>query len=110
MEGTATPRITCAYLNSYVGKHVIVVGKVIQLRGEEAIVDADGNITAHLNRVSFPPLSLGQKHLDNERGASHLTPRMLNERVLGNEKLTRGHRLHRKRTSRQETACRSLAR
>lgn len=53
MEGTATPRITCAYLNSYVGKHVIVVGKVIQLRGEEAIVDADGNITAHLNRVSF---------------------------------------------------------
>jgi hypothetical protein len=35
-----------------VGKSVIVVGKVIQLRGEEAIIDADGNITAHLNRVS----------------------------------------------------------
>ncbi|KAK0754823.1 replication factor A protein 3 [Schizothecium vesticola] len=50
MEGTATPRITCAYLNSYVGKHVIVVGKVVQLRGDEAVVDADGNITAHLNR------------------------------------------------------------
>ena len=52
MEGIANPRITCAYLNSYVGKSVIVVGKVIQLRGEEAIIDADGNITAHLNRVS----------------------------------------------------------
>lgn len=51
MEGTATPRITCAYLNSYVGKHVIVVGKVVQLRGDEAVIDADGNITAHLNRV-----------------------------------------------------------
>lgn len=54
MEAIATPRITCAYLNSYVGKNVIVVGKVIQLRGEEALIDADGNITAHLNRVSCP--------------------------------------------------------
>ncbi|EAQ86564.1 predicted protein [Chaetomium globosum CBS 148.51] len=50
MEAVANPRITCAYLNSYVGKNVIFVGKVIQLRGEEAIIDADGNITAHLNR------------------------------------------------------------
>lgn len=31
----------------------MVVGKVSQLRGDQAIVDADGNITAHLNRVSF---------------------------------------------------------
>jgi hypothetical protein len=52
MEGTANPRITCAYLNSYVGKNVIVVGKVLELRGEDALIDADGNITAHLNRVS----------------------------------------------------------
>ncbi|KAK4151315.1 replication factor A protein 3 [Chaetomidium leptoderma] len=50
MEAIANPRITCAYLNSYVGKNVIVVGKVTQLRGEEALIDADGNITAHLNR------------------------------------------------------------
>jgi hypothetical protein len=54
MEATANPRITCGYLNSYVGKNVIIVGRVVQLRGEEAIVDADGNITAHLNRVSLP--------------------------------------------------------
>jgi replication factor A3 len=52
MEAIASPRITCAYLNTYVGKNVIIVGKVIQLRGEEALIDADGNITAHLNRVS----------------------------------------------------------
>ncbi|KAL2119129.1 hypothetical protein VTJ04DRAFT_6089 [Mycothermus thermophilus] len=46
----SSPRITCAYLNSYVGKNVTIVGKVIQLRGDEALIDADGNITAHLNR------------------------------------------------------------
>ena len=56
MEASSTPRITCAYLDSYVGKNVIVVGKVVQLRGDEAIIDADGNITAHLHRVSFHPL------------------------------------------------------
>ncbi|KAK3359248.1 replication factor A protein 3 [Lasiosphaeria hispida] len=50
MEATSTPRITCTYLNSYVGKNVLVVGKVVQLRGDEAIIDADGNITAHLHR------------------------------------------------------------
>ena len=62
METIATPRITCAYLNSYVGKNVILVGKVVQIRGDEALIDADGNVTAHLNRVSFPsppPLQSG---------------------------------------------------
>jgi hypothetical protein len=37
-----------------VGKNVILVGKVVQIRGDEALIDADGNVTAHLNRVSFP--------------------------------------------------------
>jgi replication factor A3 len=55
MEAVANPRITCAYLNQYVGKNVIIVGKVMQLRGEEAIIDADGSVTAHLNRVSCTP-------------------------------------------------------
>ncbi|KAK5662784.1 hypothetical protein OQA88_6192 [Cercophora sp. LCS_1] len=50
MEAQATPRVTCGYLNSYVGKIVIVVGKVTQLRGDQAIIDADGNVTAYLNR------------------------------------------------------------
>ncbi len=64
MESSSSPRITCAYLNSYVGKNVIVVGKVLQLRGEEAVIDADGNITAYLNRVSrpFPPRPLQATH------------------------------------------------
>ncbi|KAK1760751.1 replication factor A protein 3 [Echria macrotheca] len=49
-KSASTPRITSAYLNSYVNKNVIVVGKVIQLRGDEALIDADGSVTAHLNR------------------------------------------------------------
>ncbi|KAK4137583.1 replication factor A protein 3 [Trichocladium antarcticum] len=50
MEATSNPRITCGYLNTYVGRNVIIVGKVIQLRGDEALIDADGNITVNLNR------------------------------------------------------------
>jgi replication factor A3 len=50
METAATPRVTATYLASYIGKNVIVVGKVIQLRGDEATLDADGTINAQLNR------------------------------------------------------------
>lgn len=46
-----TPRITAAHLNSFVGQHIAIVGKVTQLLGEEAIIDADGQVTVHLNRV-----------------------------------------------------------
>ncbi|KAK4193067.1 replication factor A protein 3 [Podospora australis] len=50
MAEQSTPRVTCGYLNSYVGKNVMIVGKVQQLRGDEAVIDADGSFTAHLNR------------------------------------------------------------
>ena len=52
MDNISTPRVTCSYLNSYLGRNVLIVGKVMELRGDEAIVDADGSITVHLNRVS----------------------------------------------------------
>ena len=29
-----------------------IIGKVTQLRGEQATIDSDGNVTAHLNRDS----------------------------------------------------------
>jgi len=90
MEATATPRVTSSYLNSYVGKNVIVVGKVVQLRGDEATLDADGNIAAHLNRVSAPccyPTS---------------TTAVGRAAILTQASL-RNTRMH---TSRQETACR----
>jgi hypothetical protein len=51
-EHTSTPRITAPYLDSHVGHNVILVGKVVQLRGDSAVIDADGNVTAILNRVS----------------------------------------------------------
>ncbi|EFX04037.1 DNA replication factor a subunit ssb3 [Grosmannia clavigera kw1407] len=52
MDQSSTPRVSCPYLNSYVGRNVLVVGKVVQLRGDSAIVDADGHITVQLNRES----------------------------------------------------------
>lgn len=45
------PRITAAYLNNYVNRNVTIVGKVTQLLGEQAVIDADGNVTIHLNHV-----------------------------------------------------------
>ncbi|KAH8888694.1 replication factor A protein 3 [Thozetella sp. PMI_491] len=53
MDSRSTPRITADYLQSYVGKNVMIVGKVAQLRGEEAVIDAGGNITVHLNRDAY---------------------------------------------------------
>ncbi|KAG8158978.1 hypothetical protein KVR01_011421 [Diaporthe batatas] len=50
MEAQTTPRITAPYLDSFQGRNVMIVGRVVQLRGETAVIDADGNITAHLHR------------------------------------------------------------
>ncbi len=46
-----TPRVSCSHLNSYINRNVLVVGKVVQLRDDSAIMDADGHITVNLNRV-----------------------------------------------------------
>jgi hypothetical protein len=52
-EQLSTPRITAAYLDNFVGKVVMLVGKVTQLRGEQATLDSDGTVTVLLNRVSW---------------------------------------------------------
>lgn len=52
-EQLSTPRITAAYLDSFVGRTVTIVGKVTQLRGDQATIDADGVVTILLNRVSL---------------------------------------------------------
>ncbi|KAH6649019.1 replication factor A protein 3 [Truncatella angustata] len=49
MESVSTPRISSRYIDSYVGRTVMVVGKVIQLRGNEALIDSDGQINVNLN-------------------------------------------------------------
>ncbi len=51
-ESVSTPRVTAPYLDSHVGRNVVLVGKVVQLRGDSAVIDSDGNVTAILNRVS----------------------------------------------------------
>lgn len=50
MESTSTPRISAALMDSYIGHNVIIVGKVLQLRGEVAFLEADGQVQANLNR------------------------------------------------------------
>ncbi|KND86714.1 hypothetical protein TOPH_08654 [Tolypocladium ophioglossoides CBS 100239] len=58
-EQLSSPRITAPYLDSFVGRLVTIVGKVTQLRGDQATLDADGAVTVVLNRVSasatWPP-------------------------------------------------------
>ncbi|GAB7354172.1 hypothetical protein MBLNU459_g4726t1 [Dothideomycetes sp. NU459] len=46
----ATPRITAPYLEQFSHQTVRILGKVVQLRGEQATIDAGGQINVHLNR------------------------------------------------------------
>lgn len=56
-EAIATPRINASYLDSFTNKTVRLIGKVTQLRGETALIDSKGTVTAQLNRVSRAYLS-----------------------------------------------------
>ncbi|KAJ1329451.1 DNA recombination [Microdochium nivale] len=50
MEPISTPRVSSRQLDTFVGKNVLVVGNVIQLRGEVALLETDGQVTCLLNR------------------------------------------------------------
>ncbi|KAB2573832.1 putative ssdna binding protein ssb3 protein [Lasiodiplodia theobromae] len=45
-----TPRISAPYLEKFTHRTVRILGKVTQLRGEQATIDAGGSINLHLNR------------------------------------------------------------
>ncbi|KAM0722222.1 hypothetical protein Q7P37_001663 [Cladosporium fusiforme] len=45
-----TPRITAPYLEQFSHQTVRILGKVRQLRGEQATIDAGGQISVFLNR------------------------------------------------------------
>ncbi|KAI9678625.1 MAG: hypothetical protein M1817_005682 [Caeruleum heppii] len=49
-ELIATPRISAPYLESFTHQTVRILGQVTQLRGEQATIDAGGEVTAILNR------------------------------------------------------------
>lgn len=51
-----TPRINASYLEQFTHRTVRILGKVTQLRGEEATIDAGGQINVHLNRVYIDSL------------------------------------------------------
>lgn len=57
-EQMSAPRITAAYLDSFVGRHVTLVGTVTQLRGDQATLDADGTVTVLLDRVCVSKTAL----------------------------------------------------
>ncbi|KXL48485.1 hypothetical protein M433DRAFT_76134 [Acidomyces richmondensis BFW] len=50
MANEWSPRVTQPYLEQFQHSTVRFIGKVKQLRGEQATVDAGGYITVHLNR------------------------------------------------------------
>lgn len=51
MAEMCAPRVSTQYLDSFVGRLVTIIGKVTQLRGDHATIDADGTVTVLLNRV-----------------------------------------------------------
>lgn len=51
MDHPQTPRILAPHLSSFQHKLVRILGKVVQLRGEQAVIDAGGNVDVILNRV-----------------------------------------------------------
>lgn len=51
-EQVITPRITAPYLDAHRNQTVILVGRVTQLRGDNATLDSDGTVTVLLNRES----------------------------------------------------------
>ncbi|KAF2122963.1 replication factor A protein 3 [Lophiotrema nucula] len=50
MDVPPTPRILAPHLQTFQHKLVRMVGKVVQLRGETAVIDAGGNVDVILNR------------------------------------------------------------
>jgi replication factor A3 len=51
MASEATPRVNATLLEQFANQTVRIVGKVTNLRGDSATLDAQGNITIILNRV-----------------------------------------------------------
>jgi hypothetical protein len=53
MDHPQTPRILAPHLQQFQHKLVRMLGKVVQLRGDTAVIDAGGNVDVLLNRVRF---------------------------------------------------------
>ena len=62
-EDLASPRINAQYLSAFQNQTVRIVGRVTQLRGEQATIDAAGSVTVFLNRVSWGRTRPRSRHL-----------------------------------------------
>jgi replication factor A3 len=57
MDHPQTPRILAPHLQNFQHRIVRMLGKVVQLRGDTAVIDAGGNVDVILNRVRSAPIS-----------------------------------------------------
>lgn len=69
-----TPRVNASILEQFTHRTVRILGKVTQLRGEEATIDAGGQINVHLNRVSFEHLCTQVLFDSGQTLSFHLVP------------------------------------
>ncbi|KAM0495646.1 hypothetical protein ACHAP8_007913 [Fusarium lateritium] len=81
-EQLSTPRITAAYLDNFVGRVVMLVGEVTQLRGDQATLESDGTVTVLLNRDAH--LSNGNTVQVIGKVNPDLSIKVLTSRDLGN--------------------------
>ncbi|KAL2681268.1 hypothetical protein Neosp_008876 [[Neocosmospora] mangrovei] len=81
-EQMSTPRITAPYLDNFVGRVIMLVGKVTQLRGDQATLDSDGTVTVLLNRDAH--LANGNSVQVIGKVNPDLTIKVLTSRDLGN--------------------------
>jgi replication factor A3 len=79
----STPRILSPHLDSFTSRTVRLVGKVVQLRGDQATIDCGGNMTAILNRDSH--LTVGNAVEIVGKVNQDLTVRVLRATDLGRE-------------------------
>ncbi|KAI2609086.1 uncharacterized protein GGS25DRAFT_303701 [Hypoxylon fragiforme] len=82
MEPISTPRISAALIDSYIGRNVIIVGKVSQLRGDVAFIEADGQVQANLNRECHLMVGNGAQIIGKVN--PDLSVKVLNAQDLGN--------------------------
>lgn len=55
-------------MDNFLNQTVRLIGKVKQLRGDQAVIESDGNVTVHLNRVCSAYLFLGSVTWVGENG------------------------------------------
>ncbi|RDL39440.1 Nucleic acid-binding protein [Venustampulla echinocandica] len=82
-ELISTPRILTPHLDSFTSRTVRLIGKVVQLRGDQATIDCSGNVTALLNRDAH--LTVGHAVEIVGKVNNDLTVKVLSATDLGRE-------------------------